>query len=260
MIETGLRNKVVIVTGGAAGIGRATALRFAAEGARVAVWDVAASGADELIAAIEEAGGEGRFASVDVTDAGAVKAAVAEVVDAWGTVDVLVNNAGIVRDAQLVKYRGGEVVSVMSDEVFDQVVGVNLRGVFLCTREVVPHMIEAGGGVILNASSVVGLYGNFGQTNYAATKAGVINMTKTWARELGRYGIRSNAVAPGFIATEILQSMPQKVLDALVGRTPLERMGMPEDIANAYVFLASDAASYVSGTVLSVDGGLVVGT
>ena len=148
----------------------------------------------------------------------------------------------------------------MSDEVFDQVISVNLRGVFLCTREVVPHMIEARGGVILNASSVVGLYGNFGQTNYAATKAGVINMTKTWARELGRYGIRSNAVAPGFIATEILQAMPQKVLDALVGRTPLERMGKPDDIANAYVWLASDAASYVSGTVLSVDGGLVLGT
>ena len=260
MIETGLNGKVVIVTGGAAGIGRATALRFAAEGARVVVWDVASEGTDELLDAIAGAGGEGRFASVDVTDTDAVKAAVAEVVDAWNGVDVLVNNAGIVRDAQLVKSRGGEVVSVMSDEVFDQVISVNLRGVFLCTREVVPHMIEAGGGVILNASSVVGLYGNFGQTNYAATKAGVINMTKTWARELGRYGIRSNAVAPGFIATEILQAMPQKVLDALVGRTPLERMGKPEDIANAYVWLASDAASFVSGTVLSVDGGLVLGT
>jgi 3-oxoacyl-[acyl-carrier protein] reductase len=264
MIETGLKDRVAIVTGGAAGIGKATALRFAAEGARVAVWDVASGGQDDLLAAIAAAGGEGRFASVDVTQAAAVKAAVAEVVSAWGGVDVLVNNAGIVRDAQLVKWRGsgesGEVVSVMTEEAFDQVVSVNLRGVFLCTREVVPHMIEAGGGVILNASSVVGLYGNFGQTNYAATKAGVINMTKTWARELGRYGIRSNAVAPGFIATEILQSMPQKVLDALVGRTPLERMGTPEDIAEAYLWLASDAALYVNGAVLSVDGGLVVGT
>jgi 3-oxoacyl-[acyl-carrier protein] reductase len=260
MIATGLQDKTVIVTGAAAGIGKATALRFAAEGARVAVWDVASGGQDELLAAIAAAGGVGRFAQVDVTDAAAVKAAVAELVAVWGGVDVLVNNAGIVRDAQLVKWRAGEVVSVMTDEAFDQVVGVNLRGVFLCTREVVPHMIEAGGGVILNASSVVGLYGNFGQTNYAATKAGVINMTKTWARELGRYGIRSNAVAPGFIATEILQSMPQKVLDALVGRTPLERMGTPEDIAEAYLWLASDAASYVSGAVLSVDGGLVLGT
>jgi 3-oxoacyl-[acyl-carrier protein] reductase len=148
----------------------------------------------------------------------------------------------------------------MSDAAFDAVIGVNLRGVFLCGRAVVPHMIRGGGGVILNASSVVGLYGNFGQTNYAATKGGVITMTKGWARELGRYGIRSNAVAPGFIATEILQSMPQKVLDGMVAHTPLGRMGKPEDIAEAYVWLASDAASFVSGTVLSVDGGLVPGT
>jgi 3-oxoacyl-[acyl-carrier protein] reductase len=148
----------------------------------------------------------------------------------------------------------------MSDEQFDSVIAVNLKGVFVCTRAVVPRMIEAGGGVILNASSVVGLYGNFGQTNYAATKAGVINMTRTWARELGKFRIRVNAVAPGFIATEMVQQMPEKVLDGMVARTPLGRMGLPEDIADAYVWLASDSATFVHGTVLSVDGGIVIGT
>ena len=139
-------------------------------------------------------------------------------------------------------------------------IGVNLKGVFACTRAVVPHMIAGGGGVVLSASSVAGIYGNFGQTNYVATKAGVVGMTRTWARELGRYRIRVNAVAPGFIATEILAAMPDKVLQAMVDHTPLGRMGEVEDIANAYVWLASDQAAYVTGTVISVDGGLVVGT
>ncbi|MCB1033595.1 MAG: 3-oxoacyl-ACP reductase FabG [Acidobacteria bacterium] len=260
MIETGLTGKVVIVTGGAAGIGRATALRFAAEGARVAVWDLRNDGAGEQAREMAEAGGEGICQTVNVADAEAVGGAVEEVAERWGGVDVLVNNAGIVRDAQLVKWRDGEVAGAMSEAAFDAVVAVNLKGPFLCTRAVVPHMIRRGGGVILTASSVVGLYGNFGQTNYAATKAGVINMTRTWARELGRYGIRANAVAPGFIGTEILQSMPEKVLGAIVQRTPLARMGTPEEIAEAYVWLASDAAAFVSGAVLSVDGGLVPGT
>ena len=260
MIETGLQDKVVIVTGGAAGIGKATALRFAAEGAKVAAWDVHTDGADELLEAIQAVGGEGHVAAVDVTDGAAVQAAVDELAERWGGVDVLINNAGILRDSQLVKWRNGEVVSMMSDEAFDAVINVNLKGVFLCTRTVVPHMIRRGGGAIVSASSVVGLYGNFGQTNYAATKAGVINMTRGWSRELGRYGIRANAVAPGFVATEMVQSMPQKVLDGMIHHTPLARVGKPEEIAEAYVWLASDSASYVSGTVLSVDGGLVLGT
>jgi 3-oxoacyl-[acyl-carrier protein] reductase len=260
MIETGLKDKVVIVTGGAAGIGRATARGFAAEGCRVAVWDVGGGDLEALSGELAEFGGEGYFQKVDVTDPPGVSAAADEVAERWGRIDVIVNNAGILRDAQLVKWKDGEVVGMMSDEEFEAVIAVNLRGVFHCARAVVPHMIRGGRGVILNASSVVGLYGNFGQTNYAATKAGVINFARTWSRELGRYNIRVNAVAPGFIATEILKSMPEKILDAMVKRAPIGRMGKPEDIANAYVWLASDAASYVTGTCLSVDGGLVVGT
>ena len=148
----------------------------------------------------------------------------------------------------------------MSDDAWEAVIGVNLKGVFHCTRAVAPHMIRTGGGVILNASSVVGLYGNFGQTNYVASKAGVVGMTRTWARELGKYNIRVNAVAPGFIATEILKAMPQKLLDAMVEHTPLRRIGQPADVANAYLWLASDQASFVTGHCLSVDGGVVVGT
>jgi 3-oxoacyl-[acyl-carrier protein] reductase len=259
-IDTGLKGKVVIVTGAAAGIGKATALRFAEEGARVAAWDISDAGATALVEGLKTAGGDAAFAKVNVADGATVTAAVAEVVARWGRLDVLVNNAGIVRDAQLVKYKNGAVVSTMSDEAWDAVLGVNLKGVFLCTRAAVPHMIAGGGGVVLSASSVVGLYGNFGQTNYSATKGGLITMTRTWARELGRYKIRVNAVAPGFIATEIIASMPEKVIEAMVAHTPLGRMGRPEDIANAYVWLASDAATFVHGATISVDGGIVLGT
>ncbi|MDH3743508.1 MAG: SDR family oxidoreductase [Acidobacteriota bacterium] len=250
MIETGLVGKVVVVTGGAAGIGRDTVRAFAGEDCKVAVWDIGE----------DKAPTNGLFQSVDVSDSAAVNAAASEVAERFGRIDVLINNAGIVRDAQLVKWKDDEVASVMTDEQFDSVIAVNLKGVFNCGRAVVPHMIRGGGGVILNASSVVGHYGNFGQSNYAPTKAGVINLSRTWSRELGRYKIRVNAVAPGFIGTEILKAMPQKILDGMVSHTPIGRMGEPEDIANAYVWLASDAASFVTGTVLSVDGGLVIGT
>jgi 3-oxoacyl-[acyl-carrier protein] reductase len=234
-----LKDKVVIVTGGAAGIGRATVEAFEAEGAKVVVWDLP---------------------GVNVTDGNAINAATEEVIANHGRIDVLVNNAGIVRDSQLIKWKDGEVASMMDDATFDAVVDVNLKGVFLCTRAVVPHMIRNGSGVVLNASSIVGLYGNFGQTNYAATKAGVISFTKTWARELGKYNIRVNCVAPGFIATDMVKAMPQKVLDSMAGKTPLAKLGEPSDIANAYVWLASAAAKFVHGAVLSVDGGLVMGT
>ena len=173
---------------------------------------------------------------------------------------MLVNNAGIIRDGLLVKYKEGAFAGVMSDEQFDSVIAVNLKGVFNCTRAVVPHMKQSGGGAILNASSIVGIYGNFGQTNYVASKAGVIGMTRVWARELGRHNIRVNAVTPGFILTDMIRGMPDKIQQTLVGKTPLGRMGQPEDVANAYLWLASDAAAFISGTVIGVDGGAVTGT
>lgn len=250
-----LKDKVCLITGGAAGIGKATAEKFAAEGATVVLCDM--NEADGQ--AVAEAVG-GTFYKVNVADRAAVQAWVDAVVAAHGRVDVLVNNAGITRDGQLVKFKDGEVVGQMSEDQFDLVVSINLKGVFNCTQAVVPVMMKQGSGVILNASSVVGLDGNFGQTNYVATKAGVVGMTKVWARELGRYGIRVNAVAPGFILTAMTQAMPEKVLDGMKSRTPLARLGQPEDIANAYLFLASDEASFISGDTLRVDGGLVLGT
>lgn len=252
-----LRDKICLITGGAAGIGKATAIKFAAEGAKIMICDV-----DEVagLAFAEDLGNDTKFNKVDVTNRNAVQEWVDEIIDERGRVDVLVNNAGITRDGLFVKYKNGEVVSQMSEKDFDLVVAVNLKGVFNCTQAVIPKMIEQGGGVILNASSIVGLYGNFGQTNYAATKFGVIGMTKTWSRELGKYNIRVNAVCPGFILTEMVQKMPEKILEGLASKTPLGRMGTPEDVANLYCWLASDEASYIHGAAISVDGGMVLGT
>jgi 3-oxoacyl-[acyl-carrier protein] reductase len=247
MKETGLKDKVVLVTGAAAGIGRATALRFAEEGARVAGWDVSDKAFAELEREILARGGKALLSVVNVTDTKAVEAGVTAIVKHWGRLDVLVNNAGITRDSQLIKYKDGAVQATMTDEQFDAVINVNLKAVFLCTRAVSPQMIAQGGGVILNASSV-------------ATKAGVIGMTRTWARELGKFKIRVNAIAPGFIGTEMVRAMPPKVVEGMVARTPVGRLGEPEDIANAYCWLASDQASFVSGAVLSVDGAIVIGT
>jgi len=254
------KDKVAVVTGGASGIGRSVVEQFAKEGARVAIWDVADEAGEKLAEEITGRNETVQYRHVNVTQSEEVDTAVEELLGEWGKIDILINNAGILRDGQLVKVKDGEIQKRMSDEMFEMVIDVNLRGVFFCTRAVTPQMIKQKGGVILNATSVVGLYGNFGQTNYVATKSGVIGMTKVWARELGRYGVRVNAIAPGFIATEMVIAMPEKILDGMRQHTPLGRLGEPQDVANAYAFLASDQASFISGTVLSVDGGIVVGT
>jgi 3-oxoacyl-[acyl-carrier protein] reductase len=250
-----LQNRVALITGGGAGIGKATAVRFAEEGAKVVICDVNAVAGEATAAEIGV-----DFYLVDISDRQAVQDWVEVVFSKYGRIDILVNNAGVLRDGQLVKWKNGEVAGQMSEPDFDLVISVNLKGVFNCTQAVVPVMIQQGSGVILNASSIVGLDGNFGQTNYVATKAGVIGMTKVWARELGRYGIRVNAIAPGFTLTEMIRQMPEKILDGMKAHTPLRRLGEPRDIANAYLFLASDEASFITGDVLRVDGGIVVGT
>jgi 3-oxoacyl-[acyl-carrier protein] reductase len=252
-----LKDKVTLVTGGAAGIGKATALRFAEEGAKVVICDVNEEAGNALLA---ELGPEARFYKVNVADRQEVQAWVDDVVAHYGRVDVLINNAGILRDGLFVRVKDGQLVKQMEEAAWDAVIDVNLKGVFNCTQAVTPTMIKQGGGVVVNASSVVGLYGNFGQTNYVATKAGVIGMTKVWARELGRYNVRVNAVAPGFIMTEMVQQMPENILNDMKSHTPLGRLGEPRDIANAYLWLASDEAAFVHGTTISVDGGIVVGT
>jgi len=240
--------KVAFITGGARGIGRATAQAFAAEGARVIVADVDADAAEATARAL---GGGAIGLGLDVADPGSVKSVVAAALAKAERIDALVNNAGITRDASLVK---------TSDEAWDSVIAVNLSGTFYMTREVAPHMVARGSGAIINASSVVGVYGNFGQSNYVATKSGVIGMTRVWARELGRKGVRVNCIAPGFIATDMTAKMPEEVLEGMKKKTPLGRLGAPEDVAKAYLFLASDEASFINGQVLGVDGGLVAGT
>ena len=244
-----LAGKVSIITGAAQGIGLATALKFAHEGAIVVLCDVKQTAVDAAVSQCQAMGAQAIGFVVDVTQRDMVDGAVKAVIEKFGRVDVLVNNAGITQDARLQK---------MTLEQFDRVIDVNLRGVFHCAQAVTDTMVAQGSGVILNASSVVGIYGNFGQTNYAATKFGVIGFTKTWSRELGPKGIRVNAVAPGFIATPILDSMPEKVIEDMVSRVPLKRLGRAEDIANVYAFLASDEAAYVNGAVLEVSGGMTV--
>jgi 3-oxoacyl-[acyl-carrier protein] reductase len=244
-----LKDKVSIITGAAQGIGLATAEKFAREGAIVVVCDLRQAGVDAAVARCRELGAQAVGFAVNVTDRAQVDAMVAAVKEQFGRIDVLINNAGITKDARLQK---------MSIEQFDAVVDVNLRAVFHCAQAVADTMVAQGSGAIVNASSVVGIYGNFGQTNYAATKFGVIGFTKTWSRELGPKGVRCNAVAPGFIDTPILKTMPDKVIEGMRADIPLRRLGQPEEIANVYAFLASDEASYINGTVIEVAGGLTV--
>ena len=243
-----LKDKVAIVTGSARGIGLVTAQTFAREGAKVVLCDLDEAELEAAASELRASGHSALAVTANTSKTESVRALLDKVLAEWGRVDILVNNAGIIRDRQLLK---------MEESEFDQVIEVNLKGVYLCARLVAEVMAAQGGGVILNASSVVALYGNFGQTNYVASKAGVIGMTKVWARELGRKGIRVNAVAPGFIETRMTEGIPDKVIEKLIEKVPLGRMGKPQDIANAYLWLASDEASYVTGHVLSVDGGAV---
>lgn len=244
-----LKDKVSIITGAGRGIGQATALKFAQEGAKVVVCDLSDEAIAQTVGLCERMGAPTLGCVANVTDMATLDAMVRTVVAKWGRVDCLVNNAGIVADAQLKN---------MTEDQFDKVIAVNLKGVFNCTKAVVDTMLAQQSGVILNASSIVGLYGNFGQTNYAASKFGVIGMVKTWARELGRRGIRANAVCPGFISTSILATIPEKVIKALEDKVPMGRLGRPEDVANTFAFLASDEASYINGAVIEVSGGLTI--
>lgn len=244
-----LKEKVAIITGASGGIGEVTAKKFITEGAKVVIVDLKKEDVDRTVLDLQRIGGEAIGFAADVTKREQVEQFINDTVTHFGRIDVVVNNAGITQDAQLIK---------MTEDQWDRVIDVNLKGVFNVAQSAAKVMIEQKNGVILNASSVVGLYGNFGQTNYAATKFGVNGMTKTWARELGKYGIRVNSIAPGFIATSMTQKMPEKVLEMMKNKSPLKRMGSPEDIANGYAYLASDDASFITGAVISIDGGAVI--
>jgi 3-oxoacyl-[acyl-carrier protein] reductase len=244
-----LKDKVAIVTGASDGIGEAIAKAYAAQGAKVVCCARTAAKVEKVVNEIIAAGGEALAVPTDVSKKADVDNLFKVAVDKYGRIDILANNAGITADGRLLK---------MTEEQWDNVININLKGVFLCGQKAAAVMVEQGSGVIINTSSVVGLYGNFGQTNYAAAKWGVIGMTKTWAKELSPKGVRSCAVAPGFIGTPMVAKMPEKVLDGIKSKVPLGRLGTPEDIANAFVFLGSDDAAYVTGAVLSVDGGVVL--
>jgi 3-oxoacyl-[acyl-carrier protein] reductase len=238
-----LRNKVALITGAAKGIGFATAKRFTEEGAKVMLADLNEGAVMEAVGQLKNA----EPYVLNVTDRASIGRAVDAIIAKHQRIDILINNAGITQDARLVK---------MTEEQFDAVIDVNLKGVFNCSQLVVPHMLEAKKGAIVNASSVVGIYGNFGQTNYSATKFGVIGFTKTWAREFGQKGIRVNAVCPGFIATEMVKAMPENILQSIEQRSWMARLGTPEEMANVYLFLASDEASYVNGVTIEASGGI----
>lgn len=243
-----LKDKVAIITGGASGIGLAATERFLEEGAKVIIADFNQEEGEKRAAELKQIG-EVQFVFTDVADRKSVQALVDQTLELYGRIDILINNAGILADARLEK---------MTEEQFDRVINVNLKGVYNCTQAVVPTMLEQGNGKIINTSSVSGVYGNFGQTNYAATKAAVVGMTKTWAKEFGRKGINVNAVAPGFIMTDMVKTMPEKVVDKMKQSISLQRLGTTEDVANAYLFLASDESNYVHGHVLHVDGGIMM--
>lgn len=245
-----LDGKAALVTGASRGIGRAVALRLAKEGAKVVVnYAGNAKAAEETKAAVETAGSEAVCVRADVANADEVAALFDAAVKAFGTVDILVNNAGITRDGLLMR---------MKDEDFDAVLATNLRGVYLCTKAASKIMMKKRSGRIVNMTSVVGLMGNVGQTNYAAAKAGILGFSKSAAKELAARGITVNMVAPGFIETDMTAVLSDKVREQLVGAIPLGRMGEPEDVANAVLFLVSDAAAYITGQVVNVDGGMVM--
>ncbi|MDP8214613.1 MAG: 3-oxoacyl-[acyl-carrier-protein] reductase [Candidatus Euphemobacter frigidus] len=244
-----LEGKKAIVTGGARGIGRAIALALAGEGAAIAVLDMDEPGAKETAALIEKAGRRSLAWTVDISLLSQVQEAVNKILDLWGSIDIVVNNAGITRDALLIR---------MSEEDWDSVLAVNLKGAFNLSRATARSMMKQRSGCIVNVASIIGLMGNAGQANYAASKGGLIALTKSLAKEMAPRGIRVNAVAPGFIATEMTDKIPPQIKEEMVKAIPLSRMGTPEDVAGVVVFLASPSASYITGQVLIIDGGMYI--